>query len=548
MSGQVNLLHPGTSEPLKAIIPFDAATEVAVLNGGNLRLAGTAFNCGPDSQEPCLGERYPSDPCPGIACDLTLGGPGGNIAVQKGGDAGSIELSLSPGRSVSGTVRSALDQTGIPDVTVELNIGDVRITEVKTASDGTYEAGGLGFGPYFVRTHAPAGFLDEVYDGLPCQTGSCNITNGDALALDTDKSGVDFSLQPGAGIRGNVENAQSGMPVLGALVDVYNASGTKVLTASSLSDGSYATPALTPGNYFLAAGRSGYAPELYLEQACPGGVCAPLSGTAATVGAPNDTLGIDFTLQPDAALVPPRGKIYLNRCAQGCVVTQGFDSSINNTSAIVGSTRNISGFGGTDAEYEQFVACMKDMYLPFNVDIVTTDPGPVPHKEVMIGKLPGEGGFPSAAAGVSPFTCGDIANAIVFVFYSDLLPPDQLCEFAAQELGHSTGLDHLYYCPDPMTYLEGCGQKRFRNVESPCGEYAPRMCACGGETQSAFRRIELVAGATPLIFGDGFEQPPAPPAAKARAKEQGLPLQCGTRLVPDPPDYREQFWRPRQHP
>ena len=547
MSGAVKLLHPGTTEPLTNFVLSAAPIELPVLNGGNLRLAGIADNCGPGGQEPCLGRRYPNDVCPGMACDLTQGGPAGNLALAKGGDAGSVELTLAPGRHISGTVRSAVDQVGIPDVTVEFNIGDVLIATTTTASDGSYDRGGLGFGPYFVRTHAPTGFLDEVYDNLPCVPGSCNVTTGTSLGLDVDKSGIDFSLAPGAGIRGSVTNAQSNLPVLGAIVDVFNAGGVKVATASTLSNGTYATAALPPGNYFVAAGRSGYAPELYQELACPGGVCAPLSGTTVVVSAPDDTLGIDFTLTPDPGLVPPRGKIYLNRCAQGCTVTPGQNSSINNTSPIVSQTSNVTGFGGTNAAFDQFVACMEDMYAPFNVDVLTQDPGPVMHKEVMIGKLPGEIGLPAGVAGVSPFTCGDIPNAIVFAF-GEAQDPQRLCETAAQELGHSTGLDHLFYCPDPMTYLEGCGPKRFQNVDSPCGEYAPRPCTCGGETQSAFRRIELVAGITPAIFKDGFEEPPAPPAAKSMQETPRIPFQCGTKLEANPLEYRDEFWRPRWRP
>ena len=59
----------------------------------------------------------------------------------------------------------------------------------------------------------------------------------------------------------------------------------------------------------------------------------------------------------------------------------------------------------------------------------------------------------------------------------------------AQEAAHAWGLDHSYKCEDPMTYLEGCGEKNFVDGDFPCGEYSPRACDCGNATQNTYQHI-----------------------------------------------------------
>ena len=332
--------------------------------------------------------------------------------------------------------------------------------------------------------------------------------------IDTNqvKGDIDFTVEPGGGIRGEVRDAGTQQFIGGAQVSVYNAAGVKVTDTTTFLDGVYATRALPAGSYTLSAGRAGYASELYLEQACPGNTCAPLDGTPVDVAAPTDTAGIDFTLAPDPANQPARRTIYLNRCAlPGCTVTAGQNSSINNTSSIISGTRNLSTPGFSDAEFAEYVGCMKEMFAPFNVDVTSTDPGAVSHQEVMLGADPAQAGFQFGVSGVSPWSCGDIRNAIVFVFELGQ-PAREVCETAAQELGHSFGLDHEFLCEDPMTYLLGCGNKSYQDVDASCGEGAPRPCECGSDTQNTYRRLLLTLGQSPAIFGDGFEQPP--PAAK----------------------------------
>jgi hypothetical protein len=40
-----------------------------------------------------------------------------------------------------------------------------------------------------------------------------------------------------------------------------------------------------------------------------------------------------------------------------------------------------------------------------------------------------------------------------------------------------------------MTYLWGCGDKSFQDVDADCGEDGPRTCSCGGNTQNSVRML-----------------------------------------------------------
>ena len=182
------------------------------------------------------------------------------------------------------------------------------------------------------------------------------------------------------------------------------------------------------------------------------------------------------------------GVIFLNRCAGGCVLGPGTDDSRVNTSSLLGGTVTISEFRHGDEAWDAVVTCVAGLYEPFGVEVTDVDPGEAPHFEAIVAGSPSEIGE-SEIGGLAPFACGVIDNAVTYSFaniYGSVL---DICETVAQETAHSFGLEHEYLCEDPMTYLTGCGAKAFRDVDAPCGEMAPRECACGGATQNSYLRL-----------------------------------------------------------
>jgi hypothetical protein len=210
---------------------------------------------------------------------------------------------------------------------------------------------------------------------------------------------------------------------------------------------------------------------------------------------------------PDARQVSAISNIlFINRCAGGCVLTPGSNDARRNTSSIIDSTTTISEFALGDEVFNQVIDCVRDVYGPYDVEVVTEDPGEdVFHHEAILAGTPQELGLDPRVGGIAPAACDPLNNVISFSFanVSDI-DAETLCWTVAQESAHSFGLpNHVYDCLDPMTYLEGpCGRKYFRNRAIPCGEFEPKSCICGVNAQNS--HLELLA-----TFGAGTP-PPAP--------------------------------------
>lgn len=203
-----------------------------------------------------------------------------------------------------------------------------------------------------------------------------------------------------------------------------------------------------------------------------------------------------------AAFTPVSHVLYLNDCKpNGCTVKPGTDNSRTNTSSIADGQRTLSAFPYN--YFDQLVACVRDTYAPFDIEVTTVDPGNAPHFEVMIGGTPQQlssDPFLDGAGGVAPFIDCETTqdNVISFVFAEVVNDLEFLCGAIAQESSHVWGLDHELNAADPMTYLDLGTSKRFQNTASQCGEYldgttgdpnvdGPRECFCGGSTQNSFQ-------------------------------------------------------------
>jgi hypothetical protein len=191
--------------------------------------------------------------------------------------------------------------------------------------------------------------------------------------------------------------------------------------------------------------------------------------------------------------------LYLNRCSGGCSFVPGTDSSIDDRSSLVSSTSAISSYLWGNESFDEVVACVRDMYAPFDVSVTDSDPGPVPHLEIVVAGYPGEIGLGAGTGNVAPFTCGFVENGVAFAFanlYGDAR--QSICESAAQASASLGGLDHAYSCPDTMTFLFGCGPKSFTDADVSCGQFEARTCGCGGSTQNSYQTLLGLYGADPV--------------------------------------------------
>ncbi len=191
-----------------------------------------------------------------------------------------------------------------------------------------------------------------------------------------------------------------------------------------------------------------------------------------------------------------RTVVFMNR-AGGIYDPAPADDSRLNRSSLLKHTSVVPPFAGSDADWQAVLTCMRTLFAPFNLDITDQDPGDSPHLECVTGGHPEDAGFPPNYGGVGTLaTCGTtVPNAVVFTFAEAWGgDPQMICETAAQELGHTFGLDHVLSCPDPMSYQYGCGAKVFVDDTERCGEYTPRACRCGGTTQNGYAMLRELVG------------------------------------------------------
>jgi MYXO-CTERM domain-containing protein len=224
--------------------------------------------------------------------------------------------------------------------------------------------------------------------------------------------------------------------------------------------------------------------------------------------------------------------LYLNDCMpNGCSVSPGADDSILNKSSIANTTVVLGAYPNGTNHWNALVQCVKDTFAPFDINIVTTDPGSTPHFEVMIGGRDTDLNPQLNAGGVAPYLSCNAkrSNGLSFVFpIGSTTNLNYLCGAVVQEATHVWGLDHELNAKDPMTYLDLGSSKRFQNDDANCGESTPRACrstaigGCGGNTQNSYRY---------MINTFGLKAGLAEPTVAITAPKEGEWVKAGFAMV-----------------
>ena len=236
--------------------------------------------------------------------------------------------------------------------------------------------------------------------------------------------------------------------------------------------------------------------------------------------------GTDYVIvDPPPERLRARGlarTLYLNRCASGCSLQIDRDDATMDASTIPDDPGPLAPFEFGDAVWDEVVACVRQTYAAFDVEVVTERPAGDDYIHVMIAGSPAELGLDANILGIAPLSgdCAPQRNVMAFAFSNIHLDGDSLdiCATAAHEAGHVFGLDHEFLCQDPMTYLTDCGQKQFLNLEVECGEFdGPRACRCGAR-QNSFQKLLDDLG--PGTF-------PGPPSVSIQAPADGTIITDG---------------------
>ena len=211
-----------------------------------------------------------------------------------GGSVTGIDFALTPGGSVSGTIRRQADPgLSVPSAQVAIFTDTGRVFALIAANpQGSYRFDFLPLGIYrvgaWVAPTALQNLAFELYQDATSFSGATPVVLDGA---NPDAVGVDLTLPDGGAIAGVVEDGV-GQPVVGASVIAqpeHNPLGLS-LTAVAGADGSYRIEKLASGRYIVQAGAAGRVRQFH------DGTLLRHRATPVDVGPGLTAGGIDFQL------------------------------------------------------------------------------------------------------------------------------------------------------------------------------------------------------------------------------------------------------------
>ena len=210
------------------------------------------------------------------------------VPVSAGQVTPGIDFDLAGGGTISGTVYMSDATTPLAGAEVWANSYDCcgEGGGALSGADGTYTMDGLAPGDYRVRAQKQ-GYTFEYYASTTIHDSSTRVT----VVQGSDKPNTDFTLDLAGTISGLVTHQGTGQPLVNVDVWAKNTVGGGGNGTRSRVDGTYTIDSLPSGDYRVAAEKDSYVREFWQE--------TPVyeSSTQVTVSAPNDTGGIDFTLE-----------------------------------------------------------------------------------------------------------------------------------------------------------------------------------------------------------------------------------------------------------
>ena len=267
------------------------------------------------------------------------------VAAEAPAAAPGLPSAKNGSGSISGTITNA--DTAAPLEGVRVYVIDAnRGFGGDALSDGVgaYSITGLADGTYFARTTNSLGLVDGLHGGgacLNCQmfAGAPIVVSGGAAV-----SGIDFALEAGASISGQVVDAGSQAAIAGTRVEVLDEDGFHLLLIDVQGDGSYTSSTVLPAGSYFVATRTPPASG-YLDQVFSGADCGPPcdigDGTAIVLAAREARTGIDFELETGGSV-------------SGTVREQGSSDPIQAVSIVIYDANGVfatSASSGADGSY-----------------------------------------------------------------------------------------------------------------------------------------------------------------------------------------------------
>lgn len=256
-----------------------------------------------------------------IECNNCEPDPANNIGIMLGDDLVGFDFELTVGATLTGNIADSTSMVGIE--TMEVNLFDpsgLNNGYFNTQFDGSgnYTIQGIPQGTYKVYLSPNRvdvnDYIPEVYNNIQCNQCNTILNNGAGddviLTNGMTTSGIDFELEIGASISGEILNAADLSVTVEEFGYVFVFDATNRLVTVQLLfgtnyeptfDGRFKIGGLLPGSYFVQggdAGREFYQRELFNNIRCPWSGCdRGGGGDAVVLGAGEQRVGIDFHLE-----------------------------------------------------------------------------------------------------------------------------------------------------------------------------------------------------------------------------------------------------------
>ena len=232
-------------------------------------------------------------------CDITTGTP---VEVMNDTTITGIDFDLLHSPGIGGTVTSATN--GDPIGFELIRVYDDQLSYLGGGyadAQGKFFAQVPGPGTYYAATDFSfSGWVDQMWQGIDCQQGFCNLNLATPIVVSGDNEEVEISFELTAlgNFEGNVSATDMGdLGNFSVNIAVYDASGNWVDSAYVNSSGDYDVNRLVPGDYFATASQAEFRSEVYDDIPCAAGnICDPLLGNEISVVGGMTTSNVDFVL------------------------------------------------------------------------------------------------------------------------------------------------------------------------------------------------------------------------------------------------------------
>ena len=256
---------------------------------------------------PYVAELYNNIPCLQGLCYFFFFDPS---VTATPGVTRTVDFSLALGGAITGRVTDASTGVGLANQPVTIERLDIAVRQdvlddfepiqfsVHTDADGDYRFEGLTADEYAVWTDVN-GYQRQYWDNQSCNPTLCSISLATPIAIELGQTvdAIDFALERGLSIGGQLRDADTGDPLAGGVARLLDADGETVDVTSADFSGVYIFDSLVAGDYYVSTASSRYINEIWPGVPCPkGGDCPIDAATLISLGT-ESVDGIDFELE-----------------------------------------------------------------------------------------------------------------------------------------------------------------------------------------------------------------------------------------------------------